>query len=227
VRAVRAGADEGRRGSPARSRLAGPGLRARSAPPRSALLVVLALLAPLVLAGTGGCERGAAPARGTEAAASTPAGAPAPPPARRAQAGPISVPVELGGERFHLELAADPRSRYRGLGGREHLPEGSGMLFAFPEAAPRAFVMRRCLIPLDVAFLDSEGRVVAVHRMQVEPPPRPGESPAAYEARLPRYPSRAPARFAVEVRGGRLAALGVAPGDRVAFDREAVLERTR
>ena len=63
--------------------------------------------------------------------------------------------------------------------------------------------------------------------MTLEPPQRAGESRRAYEARLPRYPSGAPARFAIEVGGGVLAELGVAPGDVVAFDREAALARSR
>jgi len=176
---------------------------------------VVGVVGLLAVAGAVGCERGTARSDGE---ASTAVAKPA--------AEPISVPVELGGERFHLELAADPERRYRGLGGREHLPEGSGMLFAFPEEAPRAFVMRHCRIPLDVAFLDAEGRVVAVHSMEVEPPQQPGEGPGAYEARLPRYPSGGPARFAIEVRGGRLAGLGIGRGDRAVFDRAAVLERT-
>jgi len=206
---VRAGGAGGRRASGAWVRVLAP---------------VLGALGALALLGAGGCERGAAPAGGeTSASAPTPAQGRA----AGSEAGATSVPVELGGERFHLELAADPNRRHRGLGGREHLPEGSGMLFAFADSAPRAFVMRDCRIPLDVAFLDGAGRVVAVHSMEVEPPQRPGESPGAYEARLPRYPSGAPVRFAIEVRGGRLAALGVAPGDRVAFDREAVLARTQ
>ena len=57
-----------------------------------------------------------------------------------------------------------------------------------------------------------KGRVVALHRMPAEPPRRPDESPFDYERRLPVYPSRAPAQFAIELAGGRLAQLGVGVG---------------
>ena len=39
-----------------------------------------------------------------------------------------------------------------------------------------------------------------------------------YERRLPEYPSGAPAQFAVELAGGRLAQLGVGVGTRLVFD---------
>jgi hypothetical protein len=48
--------------------------------------------------------------------------------------------------------------------------------------------------------------------MRAEPLRRPGESEAAYDARLRRYPSGAPARFAVELQAGSLARLGLRPG---------------
>jgi len=172
------------------------------------------LLAAALVAAAFACDR-----------AEPPPAASAPPPAEvRA---PISVPVELAEKRFHLELAADPATRYRGLSGRAHIPGNSGMLFAFPESAPQNFVMRDCLVPIDIAYLDDAGRVLAVHTMTLEPPQREGEPRLAYEQRLPRYPSGAPARFAIEVGGGVLAELGLAAGDVVGFDRAAALARSR
>ncbi len=141
--------------------------------------------------------------------------------------GPVSVPLTLRGRRLHLELAADPVTRMRGLGGRRHIPEGSGMLFSFRRSAPRQFLMRDCVVPIDIAFLDAEGRVTAVHTMPVEPPRRPDETPLAYEERLPLYGSGDPAQFAVETAGGALVDAGVQPGDVAEFDRAAVLRRTR
>ena len=123
--------------------------------------------------------------------------------------------VFLVGVAYELEIAADPASRERGLMGRTEIPPRGGMLFAFPDDAPRAFWMKNCLIDIDIAFLDSRGAVVSTHRMRAEPPRRPDEPEAAYEARLRRYPSRAPARFAVELRAGALAQLGLDPGDPV------------
>jgi uncharacterized membrane protein (UPF0127 family) len=135
--------------------------------------------------------------------------------------------LPIGGETFALELALDPATRQRGLGGRSHISPSGGMFFAFRSPRPLSMVMRDCPQPIDVAFLDAEGRVVAVHAMPPEPPRRPGETTYQYEQRLPEYPSVAPAQFAVEVAGGRLAQLGVGVGTRLAFDSAALAGRAR
>lgn len=134
----------------------------------------------------------------------------------RAQGGLPTREVVIGGERFRLEVAADPQAQYRGLGGRSEIPPNGGMLFVHDSSRPLAFVMRDCRVPIDVAFLDTAGRVLNVHTMRVEPLRRPGESIDAYEARLPVYPSAGAARYVIELAGGRFAALGVGAGDRIA-----------
>jgi uncharacterized membrane protein (UPF0127 family) len=135
---------------------------------------------------------------------------------------PARVWVALGGETFDLELARTPAERQRGLSGRARIPRNGGMLFVFPRPQPLSMVMRDCPAPIDVAFLDAAGRVVAVHEMSPEPPRRPGEGALDYERRLPVYPSGAPAQFAIETAGGRLRQLGIAPGERVALDFEGL-----
>jgi hypothetical protein len=124
----------------------------------------------------------------------------------------------IGGERFELEVARDPVAQMRGLGGRSSIDAHGGMLFVFPAAQPLAFVMRDCPIPIDVAFLDAQGRVINVQVMTPEAPRAPGESAPAYEARLRSYPSALPARFALETAGGRLTQLGVRSGDQIELD---------
>jgi uncharacterized membrane protein (UPF0127 family) len=138
----------------------------------------------------------------------------APAPAR-AQGGLPTREVVVGGERFRLEVAADPQTMFVGLGGRTAIPRNGGMLFVYDAARPLAFVMRDCPIPLDVAFLDARGRVLNVHTMKPEPPRRDGESVAAYEARLPAYESEGPAQYAIELAGGRFAELGIEAGERI------------
>ena len=123
--------------------------------------------------------------------------------------------VFLSGVAYDLEVAADPATRERGLSGRDAIDARGGMLFIFPDDAPRAFWMRDCKVDMDLAFLDRSGRVVAAHRMRAEPPRRPGESEEQYLSRLRRYPSNAPARFAVELRAGSLSQLGLSVGSLV------------
>jgi len=146
---------------------------------------------------------------------------PAPP------AGPETAWVEIAGQLFELELALDPATRFRGLSDRPRIPRSGGMLFVQPRPRPLSMVMRRCPVPIDVAFLDAEGRVVAIHAMAPEPPRAPGESAAVYEARLPTYASGAPVQFAVETAGGRLGELGLAVGDRLVFDAEGLARHAR
>ncbi len=133
--------------------------------------------------------------------------------------------VEIGEELFELELALDPRTRHRGLGGRRSISPTGGMLFVNEVAKPVGMVMRDCPIPIDVAFLDDDGRIVATHEMEPELPRSRSESARQYEARLPIYRSGGPARFSVETAGGRLAELGVGVGDLLVFDTRDVLER--
>lgn len=132
-----------------------------------------------------------------------------------AQGGLPTREVAIGGERFLLEVATDAQAQFRGLGGRTVIPRNGGMLFV--NASPRllAFVMRDCPIPIDVAFLDADGRILNVHTMKPEPPRREGESVSAYEGRLPAYSSLGPAQYGIELAGGRFAELGVGKGDRI------------
>lgn len=135
--------------------------------------------------------------------------------------------VALGGETFTLELALDPAARRRGLSGRGEIPRNGGMLFVLPRPEPFAMVMRDCPAPIDVAFLDARGRIVALHEMRVEPPRAPDESPPAYESRLPVYPSGDAVHFAIETAGGRLRALGLGVGAEVALDAPGLISRAR
>lgn len=128
--------------------------------------------------------------------------------------------VEIDGHEFSLELVADNASRTVGLGGRESVPEDGGMLFSFPDARVRHFVMRDCLVDIDIIFLDADGRIVAMHHMPVEEPRRPGETQMEYELRLPRYSSRFNARYAIELRGGMLENLDLQPGQKIELDTE-------
>ena len=144
---------------------------------------------------------------------------------------PLVVPetlwVEIAGEPFELELALDAATRYQGLSGRRAIEPNGGMLFANTTEGPQAMVMRDCAIPIDVAFLDFSGEVVAIHEMRPELPHRPGESQREYESRLRVYGSGAPAGFAIETAGGRLGEVGLQVGDRVVFDIASTLDLAR
>jgi hypothetical protein len=126
--------------------------------------------------------------------------------------------MEVGGERVAVEVALTQPSRDRGLGGRDGITPGSGMLFAFPWSGPLRFWMRDCPFDIDVAFFRADGTVTAVHTMRAAPR-RTGESEAAYGARLPKYGSGEAAVGALELAAGEFARLGIVPGDRLTLPR--------
>lgn len=128
--------------------------------------------------------------------------------AGRARALP-EVTVWVGETPVTAEVAASPEERARGLAGRDRLAPDRGMLFIWPEPGPRRFWMKDTRIPLAVAFLDADGRILNIHRMSP-----PGAAPPSG---LRRYPSRGPARFALEMNRGWFAAHGIGPGDRCRF----------
>lgn len=120
--------------------------------------------------------------------------------------------VQMGGETFQLEVAYTNRDRYFGLSGRESIDTNGGMLFAFRRAGVRQFVMRHCLVPIDIVFMRSDGTVVQTYTMPIEPR-FPGETDAQYERRLTRYSSIEPVELVAEFKAGTLTRLGVKPGD--------------
>ncbi len=115
--------------------------------------------------------------------------------------------VTVGGTTWVVELATTRELRYRGLSDREDLPAGRGMLFMYPNPQRLDFCMRRCLIPLDIAFIGPDMRVVRMYTMEVE---------SYWNATKP-YTCEVPAQFALEVPKGALAAAGVKVGDLVKF----------
>ncbi|MCD9048036.1 MULTISPECIES: DUF192 domain-containing protein [unclassified Luteimonas] len=111
--------------------------------------------------------------------------------------------VELGGERYIVEVADDDASRARGLMFRDSMPRDHGMLFIHEEERPQAYWMKNTRIPLDILYFDSGLRLVSQQRDV--PPCTAGD-------RCPPYPSAAPARFVLELNAGEAARLQLQDG---------------
>ncbi len=100
-----------------------------------------------------------------------------------------------------VEIADDTPEQMRGLMYRTALAEDRGMLFAYPDEEHRSFWMKNTLIPLSIAFMDSEGRIVDIQDMK------------PLDDKPPHYVSTEPARYALEVNKGFFEERGVGVGD--------------
>jgi uncharacterized protein len=103
-----------------------------------------------------------------------------------------------GMHRIEAEVASTSASRQTGMMLRTIMPPQRGMLFVFPEAAMHCMWMRNTLLPLSVAFLDENGRIINVEEMQ----PRTEDNHCA----------RSPARYALEMNPGWFKSRGLAAG---------------
>ncbi|MGE5384802.1 MAG: DUF192 domain-containing protein [Betaproteobacteria bacterium] len=109
--------------------------------------------------------------------------------------------LTIGMYRIDAEVAADQGNRMQGLMNRRTMAPQQGMLFVFPEEAQHCMWMRNTFIPLSVAFLDRNGRILNIEDMQ----PHTENSHCAVR----------PARYALEMNLGWFAAKGIKPGVRL------------
>ena len=111
------------------------------------------------------------------------------------------IELAAGFYRIDAELAADQPTRMQGLMNRRNMPANQGMLFVFPFADRHCMWMRNTFLPLSVAFLDEQGRIINIEDMA----PQTENNHCAAAA----------ARFALEMNRGWFAAKGIKPGQRI------------
>jgi uncharacterized membrane protein (UPF0127 family) len=113
--------------------------------------------------------------------------------------------LTANGHTLNAEIAVSHAGHMCGLAFRTELAEDQGMLFAYAEDQIVGFWMKDTYIPLSIAFLDRNGRILEMHDMDPRDPAR-------------RYISRLPARYALEVNQGWFYDKGIKTGDRIEFD---------
>src|SRR5207237_8297658 len=108
--------------------------------------------------------------------------------------------VSAGGpHKFTVELATTPGQMEQGLMFRKSMAPNVGMLFDYRAPSMAAMWMKNTLIPLDMLFVDQQGRIINIHERAV-----PGA--------LDPIAASMPARAVIELNGGTADKLGMKPG---------------
>lgn len=103
-----------------------------------------------------------------------------------------------------VQLALNLSDQAKGLMGVSQIPRDYGMVFLWSTPGIHSFYMKNTLIPLDIAFWDSGGRIIDIQTME----------PCEQES-CPVYTPPGQHTGAVEVRAGLFKAEGIEVGDRV------------
>ena len=106
--------------------------------------------------------------------------------------------VIFGADTVVSEVARTPDERGQGLSNRDYLAAGSGMIFVFDDEEVRSFWMQDTYIPLDIAYLDANARIIDIQQMEPE------------TTRM--HTSSGPAMFALEVPQGWFAEMEIEVG---------------
>ena len=114
-----------------------------------------------------------------------------------------AVTIGANGQRIRAEVADTPAAREQGLMFRTTLAADQGMLFVYPNDARHCMWMRNTYVPLSVAFVDAQGRVLNTDEMAPQ-------TDAIHCA-------AGPARYVLEMPAGWFQQHGVGAGTRLDF----------
>lgn len=113
----------------------------------------------------------------------------------------LTFPLRIKGHLLRVEVAATESDRRLGLMHRRNLGDDHGMVFTYDDPGPQAMWMKNTLIPLSVAFVGRDGRILNIEDMQ----------PLTEDA----HASRGEAAWSIEANLGWFRKRGIRPGDRV------------
>ena len=109
--------------------------------------------------------------------------------------------LSAGINRIEAEVAYTEQSRQQGLMQRTAMPAYHGMLFVFPRPSSDCMWMRNTLLPLSVAFIDGDGKIINIEDMQ----PQTENNHCALR----------PARYALEMNLNWFKSRGLGPGSAI------------
>ena len=117
----------------------------------------------------------------------------------------LKIPLYIGQKEIWVEVAKTPEERGYGLMGRKHLGKDGGMLFIFETEDRHGFWMKNTFIPLSIAFIDKNGRIVSITDMK----------PLTLDSHVPPQP----VLYALEMNKGWFSSRGIKVGDMVRFSK--------
>ncbi|GAA4274303.1 DUF192 domain-containing protein [Aquimarina gracilis] len=103
-----------------------------------------------------------------------------------------------------IEIADDEYQIQTGLMYRQSMQNNQGMLFTFPDEAPRSFYMKNTEFALDIIFIDSQNKVVSIQK----------NAQPLNESSLP---SEGPAQYVLEVNANLTDSWNLKKGDSISF----------
>ncbi|WP_282081105.1 DUF192 domain-containing protein [Aquimarina algiphila] len=106
--------------------------------------------------------------------------------------------------KLDIEFAENEYQIQTGLMYRKSMEDKQGMLFIFPEEAPRSFYMKNTKFSLDIIFIDSNNKVVSIQK----------NAQPLNESSLP---SEGPAQYALEVNAKLTDTWNLKKGDSISF----------
>lgn len=122
------------------------------------------------------------------------------------QSGLPRLKLLLGAKELDTEVCMTRETISKGMMWRTSFPETNGMLFVFGQPLQTSFWMKNVPIDIDVAYLDTEGTILEIHRLE-----KLNTNPV---------PSRtATVQFALETPEGWFRRHGLGPGTVVRTDR--------
>lgn len=113
--------------------------------------------------------------------------------------------LSIKGTYLTVEVADTDREKVMGLSNRPNMGDGEGMLFVYKEPTQPSFWMKEMLFSIDIIWIGSDKKVVAVHHNLA-----PDTFPQSFQP-----PS--PVSYALEVRAGFSKMHGITTGDDVLF----------
>lgn len=109
-----------------------------------------------------------------------------------------------GAHRYNVEVADTTAKRAKGLMFRRSLPKTGGMIFLYDQPQVLGMWMRNTYIPLDMVFINDDGKV---HRVETNTEPFSTDIISSEGAVV----------AVLELNAGEAERIGLTPGDRVVF----------